>query len=108
MAIINIILELLCSHLTCGLKLILAQEDHSLSMKFPRSANFHLPPLSHSVCRKRKNFQERKSGRKKEKQRQAGCVYSVRRFEGALVQLAPLPLLSRSLIDANRKFLGPR
>ncbi len=34
MAIINIILELLCSHLTCGLKLILAQEDHSLSLNF--------------------------------------------------------------------------
>ncbi len=62
MAIINILLELLCSHLTCGLKLILAQEDHSLSLKFV-AVPISTPP--HSVCRKRKNFSREKEWEKK-------------------------------------------
>ncbi len=55
MAIINIILELLCSHLTCGLKLILAQEDLSLSLNFV-AVPISTPPLSHSGCRERTYF----------------------------------------------------
>ncbi len=60
MAIINIILELLCSHLTCRLKLILAQEDHFVAVPISTT----LPP-PHSVCRKRKNFSREREWEKK-------------------------------------------